>query len=183
VAVSEGGPFRRLSQAPLLDRNPVDPYLTASPFVLVESTRWRMWYVSATAWREHGTGPRHYYHIRYAESPDGTAWHRGGQVCIDYASDDEHAFARPCVVHEHGVYRMWYAVRGSHYRIGYAESRDGLAWNRRDAEQGLDPVGSGWDSLMVEYPFVFSHNGRRHMIYNGNDYGRSGVGLAVWEEG
>ncbi len=32
---------------------------------------------------------------------------------------------------------------------------------------------------MVEYPCLFDWNGRRYMLYNGNDYGRSGVGLAV----
>jgi hypothetical protein len=35
---------------------------------------------------------------------------------------------------------------------------------------------------MVEYPWVFDDNGRRFMLYNGNDYGRSGVGLAVWDD-
>lgn len=181
VAVSDGGPFRRVSPAPLLDRNPVDPYLTASPFVLAEDGRWRMWYVSGTDWRPHATGPRHYYHIRYAESLDGTTWQRGGKVCIDYAAAGEHAFSRPCVVHEGGRYRMWYAVRGASYRIGYAESRDGLDWTRVDGEAGLEPTGDGWESTMVAYPFVFEHDGHRYMLYNGNDYGRTGVGLARWE--
>ena len=35
---------------------------------------------------------------------------------------------------------------------------------------------------MVEYPCVFDWNGRRFMLYNGNDYGRTGVGLAVLED-
>jgi hypothetical protein len=181
LAISDGQRFRRVSPAPLLDRTSVDPYLTASPFVLAEGDRWRMWYVSATEWREAPAGPRHYYHIRYAESADGLTWQRNGQVCLDYAAEEEHAFARPCVVREDGRYRMWYAVRGERYRIGYAESTDGIDWTRLDGEQGLDPAGDGWESTMVEYPFVFAHRGRRYMLYNGNDYGRAGVGLAVWE--
>ena len=32
---------------------------------------------------------------------------------------------------------------------------------------------------MVEYAFVFRHRGRWHMLYNGNDYGGTGVGLAT----
>jgi hypothetical protein len=182
VAISDGGPFRRLSAAPLLDRNAVDPYLTASPFVLVEGDgRWRMWYVSATEWRPHPAGPRHSYHIRYAESGDGLEWQRPGTVCIDYASPEEHAFARACVMRDNGRYVMWYAVRGAYYQIGYAESNDGIQWARRDDEHGLAPAGHGWESAMVEYPFVFDYSGRRYMLYNGNDYGRTGVGLAVWE--
>ena len=52
VAISDddGRTFRRVSLGPLLDRNAVDPYLTASPFVLVDKSGWRMWYVSGTGW-------------------------------------------------------------------------------------------------------------------------------------
>jgi len=34
---------------------------------------------------------------------------------------------------------------------------------------------------MVEYPCMIDYRGRRYMLYNGNDYGRTGVGLAVWQ--
>jgi hypothetical protein len=179
VAISEnGGPFERWSPAPLLERNAIDPFLTASPFVLIGHGRWRMWYVSATEWRLTDSGPRHYYHIKYAESADGFAWHREGLVAVDYATDEEHAFARPWVVHDDDGYRMWFAVRGERYHIGYAESSDGTKWTRRD-EQGLTAGEGDWESEMVEYPCVFEWNRRNYMLYNGNDYGRTGVGLAV----
>jgi hypothetical protein len=181
LAVREGGdgPFRKVSAAPILDRSGADPYLTASPWVLVEDGRWRMWYVSGSGWEQQGERVQHRYHIRYAESPDGRRWDRRGVVCVDYASAEEYAFARPCVVKDGGRYRMWYAVRGARYRIGYAESADGLAWERMDAAAGIDVSESGWDSEMVEYPCVFDHRGARYLLYNGNDYGRTGVGLAV----
>jgi len=181
LAVREGedGPFRKASVGPLLDRSDVDPYLTASPWVLVENGLWRMWYVSGSGWEREAGRVRHRYHIRYAESKDGRRWERRGVVCLDYASPAEYAFARPCVVKDGDRYRMWYAFRGERYRIGYAESQDGLTWERRDAEAGIDVSESGWDSEMVEYPCVFDHGGDRYMLYNGNDYGRTGVGLAV----
>lgn len=184
LAISENGqPFRRLSFAPLLDRVPADPFLTASPFVRTEGGRWQMWYVSGTEWRSTESGPRHYYNIRYAESDDGLAWRRDGRICLNYANDAEHAFARPSVVRDADGFRMWYAVRGDRYRIGYAESKDGLSWTRRDEVAGLEPAGGDWESGMVEYPWVFDANGRRYMLYNGNDYGRTGVGLAIWQDG
>lgn len=179
LAVSErGGPFRRISAAPLLERSPVDPFLTASPYVLADRDGWRMWYVSATEWRPTADGARHSYHIRYAESADGVHWRRDGRVSIDYETPDEHAFSRPCVVRDTDLYRMWYAVRGARYRIGYAESPDGLIWRRRD-ELGFGAGTAAWESSMVEYPFVFDWQGRRYMLYNGDDYGRTGLGLAV----
>jgi hypothetical protein len=184
VAISEGGgPFRRPSLAPMLERTAVDPFLTASPCVLVEDGRWRMWYVTGTSWTSTPSGPRHAYHIRYGESSDGVTWRREGRVCLDYGSPDEHAFARPCVVRAPDGYRMWYAVRGIAYRIGYAESPDGLEWRRLDSQGGLGPAEEGWDAEMVEYPWIVEWRGSRYMLYNGNGFGRTGVGLAVWEPG
>jgi predicted GH43/DUF377 family glycosyl hydrolase len=75
---------------------------------------------------------------------------------------------------------MWFAVRGERYRIAMAESRDGTSWTRTE-QLGLAPD-RDWDSDMVEYPCVFDWNGRRYMLYNGNDYGRTGVGIAVLDE-
>jgi hypothetical protein len=76
---------------------------------------------------------------------------------------------------------MWYSCRGKSYRIGYAESEDGRQWQRLDALAGIDVSPSGWDSEMIEYPFVFDHNGQRYMLYNGNGYGKTGFGLAELE--
>jgi hypothetical protein len=181
VAVSEdfGHTFRRLSTAPLLDRSSVDPLLTASPWVLLEGGTWRMWYVSGTAWRQTPRGPAHSYHIKYAESHDGMSWRRSGQVAIDYASPQEHAFGRPCVVKDGGRYRMWYSYRGSAYRIGYAESDDGIAWTRMDSACVIGVSEQGWDSEMVTYPCVARRPTEWRMLYNGNSYGRTGFGLAT----
>jgi hypothetical protein len=44
---------------------------------------------------------------------------------------------------------------------------------------GIGLSTEGWDSEMIEYPFVFDHNGDRYMLYNGNGYGKTGFGLAV----
>jgi hypothetical protein len=178
VSDDDGRTFHRVSTAPLLDRTDADPYLTASPWVLIEDGMYRMWYVSGSRWSSNSEGPRHYYHIKYAESQDGRRWHRRGVVCIDYQSPGEYAFGRPCVVRDGERYRMWYSYRGDRYRIGYAESRDGICWTRMDALNGLGPSETGWDSEMVTYPIVVTHRDRFSMLYNGNGYGRTGIGIA-----
>jgi len=180
LAISEDGgtSFQPVSNAPVLERSDVDPFLTASPWVLIEGGVWRMWYVSGTAWVLSNGRPQHKYHIRYGESRDGIQWVRRGVVCIDFKSDDEYAIARPCVVRDRDMYRMWYAYRGASYRIGYAESSDGVVWERLDDRAGIDVSHEGWDAEMIEYPCVVDAGGRRVMLYNGNDYGRTGIGLA-----
>jgi hypothetical protein len=171
--------FRRASRAPLLERNDVDPYLTASPWVLVDGGIWRMWYVSGTSWENVDGKPRHRYLIKYAESRDGYRWLRNGIVCISYQGEEEYAFGRPCVIRDRDLYKMWYSYRGDRYRLGYAESSDGLSWMRKDQEVGLESSADGWDCEMVTYPAVFCHRKRLHMLYNGNGYGRTGIGMAT----
>lgn len=171
--------FERVSPAPILERNDVDPYLTASPWVLRENGIWRMWYVSCVGWRLVDAVPQHCYHLRYAQSEDGITWRREGLVSIDFANDSEYAISRPCVVRDSDCYRMWFSARGDSYRLGYAESPDGLTWTRDDGRAGLEFPGENWDAEMQAYPAIFDHGGRRYVLYNGNGYGRTGIGYAV----
>ena len=135
--------------------------------------------MSATEWRPGPAGPRHYYHIRYAESADGMAWMRDGTVCLDYATPDEHAFARPWVVRDADMYRMWFAVRGAALRRSATPSPRMVSAGPGNCCRYSTAGSEAWDSEMVEYPCVFDWRGGRYMLYNGNDYGRTGVGLAV----
>ena len=181
LAVSEdgGGTFTKVSSAPLLDRNEVDPWCVLLPFVLREDKGWRMWYGSGLGWKEINGTLQSFYHIKVAESADGLSWERHGKVCIPLAPGESNT-AHPCVLHADGFYQMWYSRNaGEAYRIGYAESRDGIEWVRKDNRTGIDVSPDGWDSQMICQPFVFIHEGRRYMLYNGNAYGRDGIGLAV----
>lgn len=184
LAVSDdaGLTFVKVSAGPILDRSIHDPAFAAGPHVLIENGTWRMWYSSCVGWREEGALLKHYYHIKYAESENGIDWTRRGKVCIDFSSPNEYAISVPCVVRDGGTYRMWYSYRGRRYRIGYAESPDGLHWTRFDAQAGIDVSSEGPDSDMIEYPCVFDHRGTRLMLYNGNDYGKTGICLAALRE-
>jgi hypothetical protein len=175
----DGGQFERVSVAPVLGRTAADPYLTASPHVLRDGDRWRMWYVSGQRWSRHGDEVRHHYHLRHGESHDGIQWQTDRQPCVDFADEREYAFSRPCVLRREHEFEMWYSVRGVAYELGYARSVDGLRWDRDDSAAGLERSATGWDSEMIAYPHVFDHHGTRFMLYNGNGYGATGIGGAV----
>ena len=175
------GHYSRYAPGPILDRSIHEPHFCASCCVVPGKDHWKMWYLSCTEWVLVDGKPRHKYHIKYAESDDGINWRRDGAIAIDYSNESEYAISRPTVIQDDGGWKMWYSYRGASYRIGYAESGDGKKWIRRDAYAGIDVSPSGWDSEMIEYPFVFDHKGQRYMLYNGNGYGRTGFGLAVME--
>ena len=68
------------------------------------------------------------------------------------------------------------------YRIGYATSDDLHNWSRNDNLAGIDVSSNNWDSDMMCYPHVFVCNNKLYLLYNGNEFGRFGFGLAVLNE-
>jgi hypothetical protein len=185
LAAAEGdGPFERVQSVPVLDRTPREPFLRSATSVHVEDGRFRAWYVSGLGWVKVAGRPLPTYVIRAAESSDGLHWESREEPCFSFADEDEFGFGRPWVVRDPGGYRMWYSIRSHHrpYRLGYAESADGIRWTRRDAEVGLGPSVEGWDAEMVCYPCVVDAAGSRYLFYNGNGHGASGFGYAVLEE-
>ena len=79
---------------------------------------------------------------------------------------------------------MWYSIRFVEklYRIGYAESLDGINWERKDSLVGIDVSENGWDSEMICYPSIIDVNHNRYLFYNGNNNGRNGFGYALYQE-
>ena len=187
LAISEdnGKTYNKAFPGPIIDRTKDEPHFTASNCVIEDDGIYKIWYLSCTGWRNVNEKKVHNYHIKYAESSDGINWKRDGIVAIDYKNEYEYAISVPRVIKENGIYKMWFSSRGTKevptYRIRYAESTDGKKWIRKDNEVGIDVSKDGWDSEMICYPFVFDHKGKRYMLYNGNDYGKTGFGLAVLE--
>jgi hypothetical protein len=176
------GPFERVSPGPILDRSPEDPYTLSYPCVLQLGPQdWRMWYGSNLAAAVSRIDMQHA--IKMARSADGVSWSRDGATAIGFADASEYALARPSVIKLGTKLLMCFACRGEAYRIGAATSDDGISWTRRDAEFGLDPTGDGdgWDAEMTCYPSLFRHRDRLWLAYNGNSFGATGFGIAMWE--
>jgi hypothetical protein len=190
LATSENGePFKKISDGPILDRSPEEPFFNTAPFVLKDTDNWKMWYVSCTGWKVINGSPEPLYNIKYATSTDGINWLRTGKVAIE---NDEFAEAvgKPFVYLEDGLYKMIYSYRNSlnyrtdpqnSYRLGYAESSDGENWKRMDDKLGIGFSEDGWDSIMMEYASSYVFNNKRYLVYNGNGFGETGFGYAVLE--
>jgi len=177
---TQSNTFEKLSRAPMMDRSDVDPFSISYPSVLEDNGVYRMWYGSNLQWGSTQESMQHV--IKYAESTDGLRWERTGHIAVNLEHQNEFALSKPWVIKEGDIYKMWYSFRGNGlvdtYRIGYAESIDGLNWIRKDEEVGIDVSPTGWDSHMISYPCVFNWNNRQFMMYNGNHYGKNGFGIA-----
>lgn len=189
---SDGHLFNKKFHGPIIQRNHLEPYFNGSACILKDNGVFKMWYLSCTKWEEINNKKEPFYNIKYAESFDGIIWKRNNITCIDFLNNNEGGISRPSVIIENGIYKMWYSYRGKtnyrqnedinqSYRIGYAESLDGITWKRLDdSSLSLDiSRDSEWDNFMLEYPCVIDVKGKRYMFYNGNGFGETGFGYAV----
>lgn len=187
----KGATFERLGDGPVLCSSPNEPHLVGDPFVRVYKGVFHMWYIFGTAWKEFipGHPPDRVYKIGHATSTDGIRWKKeeGRQIIADKLSQDE-CQALPTVIDISGRYHMFFCYREAYdfrsnkeraYRIGHASSTDLDNWVRDDGELGIGLSDSGWDSEMMCYPNVFECDKRIYMLYNGNEFGRYGFGLAI----
>lgn len=166
---------------PFMGVDKADPISLSYPWVMLGSKgQYDMWYGSTQSW-DAGNGEMLHV-LNYASSIDGYHWVREG-LAIPFQLGVAQAFSRPSVVMgSGGNYEMWFSYRsgtGTPYRIGYATSESGRDWSLALECSGIAVSQSGWDSEMIEYPFVFDHKGQRYMLYNGNGYGQTGFGLAI----
>lgn len=173
--------FHKLSAAPIMDRSKEDPFTLSYPWVVREakSNVWKMWYGSHTSWATEKFPMRHV--IKYAESEDGICWKRYPEEAIaPNEINGEFAVSRPTVIKLNNEYRMWFSCRFEQYRLDEATSMDGRHWQRCNIPI-LSSSETGWDSESIEYCSVFVHDEKQYMLYNGNNYGKTGFGLALWE--
>ncbi len=176
------GRFERRFLGPLLDRAPLDPYSLSYPWVLrLGPADWRMWYGTHLEWGAHQSDMSHA--IRGAASTDGLEWRRDAHICLP-PQGQEIATVRPSVRRcDDGGFEMHFAARTLEgpYSIGRATSADGRGWQRVAAGIAANP--GGWEAGAVTYPATFEQLGRRWLLFNGQGYGATGFGIAVWEDG
>jgi hypothetical protein len=191
LAVSEDGgkTFRKISEGPIITVNHIEPYFSGTSYVLYDENLFKMWYLSCVKWELIDEKQEPVYNIKYAESTDGINWKQTGKVAIPLLEDEGGLVSASVIKHDNG-YKMWFGKRkksdyrdnaDNSYRIGYAESGNGADWERKDGMAGIDVSAAGWDSQMISYPYVFDNNGTLMMLYNGNGFGKTGFGYAVWK--
>lgn len=188
IAVSDdnGDTFRRLGPGPVLGYSHDEPFLLGSPRVRRFGDQWQMWYVAGKEWRTTDGAPEPIYKIRMASSSNGIDWVKHGKDLIEDKIGEHECQACPDVIFRDGLYHMFFSYRDIRdykgrlggYRIGYASSSDMVNWQRNDELAGMHVSSEGWDAEMVNYPHIFVVDGATYMIYQGNEMGRAGIGLA-----
>jgi hypothetical protein len=194
VSRDDGVTFQRIGDGPVLAASLHEPCLIGDGFVKVIGGVFHMWYIFGTGWKRLSTNaaPDRTYKIGHAVSANGIQWVKdeARQIITDRLGPDE-SQALPTVIEINDRYHMLFCYResfdfrktkGRGYHIGHAWSDDLVNWIRDDSDAVLNVTPGDWDSDMMCYPHLFNCDGKVYLLYNGNDFGRHGFGLAVLEQ-
>jgi len=175
---------------PILTASPNEPFLVGDAFVKKFDDVLHMWYIYGAKWIG-SEPPERVYKIGHATSSDAINWIKdsGLQIISDVWGDDE-CQALPTVIKIGNTYHMYFCYRTATdfrtnqergYRLGYAYSKNLCDWTRDDKLGGMKLSETGWDSEMMCYPHIFEFQNKIYMLYNGNEFGKHGFGLAILE--
>lgn len=184
LAISKDGgeTFKRYAESPILDRCSDEVYARCGINVIFDEGKYKMWYIGSNheGWTMSNGKLRPLYIMKYTESDDGIHWNKDAVQCMAYKNEDEHGFGRPYVWRDGKILKMYYSIRtySRGYYIGYAESSDGINWQRLDEQAGVDLGINDWDDTNMSYPFLFWYKNHTYMFYNGNGCGKTGFGYA-----
>ncbi len=190
ISYDNGTSFVRHGDGPVMAATLHEPFLVGDAFVLKNSDAYHMWYIFGLRWVSElmNEPPDRVYKIAHAVSANGIDWVRDSKQLITDRLDADECQALPTVISIDGAYHMYFCYRHAcgfrddpsrGYRIGYAYSPDLKRWTRDDSLAGIDISPRGWDSEMQCYPHIFECGGDVYMLYNGNQFGRYGFGLAI----
>lgn len=180
----DGIQFTRVKKTPVLERTETELSLRSAPTVIIENGIYRMWYVSDFGWKKM-EGELYQgklmptYCLKYGTSKDGINWDVAEEPALAPVGT-EFGFGRPYIYKTEKGYQLYYSIRREDvlYRLGYAESEDGIHWTRKDKDIGIDVSADGWDSEMICYPAVITVKNKTYLFYNGNNNGETGFGYA-----
>jgi hypothetical protein len=142
---------------------------------------WIMYYLYCREWINNNGKLEPTYDIKIATSINGINWAPTNKIAIPL-EEDEGGIASFQMIDN----QAWFSVRGKlsyrnntneSYKIKSATLING-DWIR-NKEVDLDISTEGWDSEMVAYPYVIKENNKLIMFYNGNQFGKTGIGYAI----
>lgn len=193
VSTDHGLSFDKIGNGPVLTSSLHEPFLVGDAFVKVFDSKFHMWYIFGTKWDQFPgeSVVDRVYKIGHAISDDGINWNKEGRAIISDKIDENECQALPTVIEFDGKYHMIYCYRHATgfreikergYRLGYAYSENLIDWTRQDEKIDIDVSEGAWDSDMMCYPNLFKCNDQVYLLYNGNEFGKYGFGLAVLED-
>tara|TARA_Y100000389_G_scaffold195806_1_gene227767 strand:- start:100 stop:1014 length:915 start_codon:yes stop_codon:yes gene_type:complete len=183
TSVNIYGPYKKIGKAPIIGKTNEDPFFVATCFVEKKNNLYEMYYTSNLGWKKKKKKAFPLYLIKRCTSRDGLNWKLNNSKIINFKNKDEVAITRPWIV-EHKKQRiMFFSCKKKFYKIYTAlENKKKNNWQRKLKISFSNNLNHKFDNKSQEYSSVVKIKNKYYMFYNGNDYGKEGIGIAISNE-
>jgi predicted GH43/DUF377 family glycosyl hydrolase len=187
LAISyDGKNFIRHSRVPIMERTDTARLGRTIQNVVEKDDEYLIYYVVMNSFSEQSGKMKPTYDIWCTVSPDGIYVPNVDATLVLTMEENEYRLGRSKVYKTENGYEMF--LSSSHkgfdsYTMAYAISNDGIQWIRKDSEFDLQPsdIAGDWESDAVTYPVKLTWRNRNYLFYNGNGFGKTGLGYATIE--
>ena len=173
------GPYRKLSNSPILGKSKFDPYFVATCFVNKIKKGYEMYYTSNLFWRRKKNISYPRYLIKKCFSKNGIDWQVNNKKVINFKNKKEVAITRPWIISIKKRLVMFFSIKKKKYEIQTNILINKSTWKRKKIFDFHKNKKVKFDSVSQEYASIIKYNKKIYMFYNGNNYGNEGVGLAI----
>jgi hypothetical protein len=157
--------IERLCRGPIFSINQESPILVNSPFVYQENNCIKMIYSAGTHWHDN----KPCYHLRSAISYKNFQFLDNN---VFFKTDEKNECISRCCLYEKEIY-FARKLTNTFYDIYFVENGNMNMINLKKTK---------WNNQMHCYPYVFDVNGEKILLYNGNDFGKTGIGMTKWKK-
>tara|TARA_Y100000768_G_C23986083_1_gene688920 strand:+ start:1386 stop:2294 length:909 start_codon:yes stop_codon:yes gene_type:complete len=175
------GPFKKIGKAPIIGKSNEDPFFVATCFVEKRKNLFEMYYTSNLGWSKNKKKAFPLYLIKRCTSKDGVKWKFNNDRIINFASSDEVAITRPWIIEYNKKKVMFFSCKKKFYKM-YAAFKNRNKWTRKFNISFTNSSEYKFDNKSQEYGSIIKMKQNYYMFYNGNDYGKKGIGLAISNE-
>ena len=127
------------------------------------------------------------YAQKTMESLDGFSWDQEDHIVFPVEDNKLLGYGRPAIWFDDAIkYQGLFSERnwgGSYTKIKYGTSSDGYKWAfQPDSKMNFNVSNTCDSQNSVCFPSIIFQEDRILMFYNGDDFGREGLRLAIWNE-
>ena len=173
---------------PIITNNENNSFFTGTSCIVKFNKIFFNYYMSCSDWI---TNPitknkEPIYSLKIATSQNGKDWTFSNKTVLNLKSAWG-GISKASVLKIKDRLHMWFSYRGKFdyrtninesYKIGYATSIDGYSWIENNFNfTNINNINLQ-DDFMQAYPHVFKKNNNLLMLYNGNEFGKTGIFIA-----
>tara|TARA_Y200000002_G_scaffold383290_1_gene404922 strand:- start:9183 stop:10082 length:900 start_codon:yes stop_codon:yes gene_type:complete len=172
------GPYKKIHNAPIISQSKENPYFVATCFVKKDKN-YRMYLTSNTEWKKKKKVSTPRYLIKSSISNDGIKWKHEDSQVLGFQNKNETAITRPWIIKYNNKDIMFFSLKKKQYKIETAIYKNKKWVRKKMFKFSNSGMKFKFDSESQEYSTILQFKDKFVMFYNGNNYGKDGIGYAV----